>query len=215
MVAIAEALAGAYGPLPWARRHPPVDELVTTLLSHSTTDANQERAFRALRERYPDWDAVRRAPVEEVAATVRVAGLAGQKAPRIQRALDEIAEDPRGDDLEWLGDVPLAEAMAVLTSLDGVGPKTAACVMCFSFDAHVVPADTHVHRIALRTHVVPPRASAAAAQERLSRWVPAGTAYATHMRLIRHGRQVCLARRPRCGECVLLPLCPTGRALVT
>jgi endonuclease III len=212
VVAIAEALAHAYGPLPYARRHPPVDELVTTLLSHSTTDANQERAFRALRERYPGWDDVRRAPVAEVAETVRVAGLAGQKAPRIQRALDEIADDPRGDDLEWLGGVPLEEAMAFLTSLDGVGPKTAACVMCFSFDAHVVPADTHVHRIALRTHVVPPRATAAAAQERLSRWVPAGMAYATHMRLIRHGRQVCVARRPRCGECVLLPLCPTGRA---
>jgi endonuclease III len=211
VVAIAEALAGAYGPLPYARRHPPVDELVTTLLSHSTTDANQERAFRALRERYPGWDDVRRAPVAEVAETVRVAGLAAQKAPRIQRALDEIADDPRGDDLEWLGGVPLEEAMAFLTSLDGVGPKTAACVMCFSFDAHVVPADTHVHRIALRTHVVPPRATAAAAQERLSRWVPEGMAYATHMRLIRHGRQVCVARRPRCGECVLLPLCPTGR----
>jgi endonuclease III len=211
VVAIAEALAQAYGPLPYARRHPPVDELVTTLLSHSTTDANQERAFRALRERYPGWDDVRRAPVAEVAETVRVAGLAGQKAPRIQRALDEIADDPRGDDLEWLGGVPLEEAMAFLTSLDGVGPKTAACVMCFSFDAHVVPADTHVHRIALRTHVVPPRATAAAAQERLSRWVPEGMAYATHMRLIRHGRQVCVARRPRCGECVLLPLCPTGR----
>jgi endonuclease III len=211
VVAIAEALAQAYGPLPYARRHPPVDELVTTLLSHSTTDANQERAFRALRERYPGWDDVRRAPVAEVAETVRVAGLAPQKAPRIQRALDEIADDPRGDDLEWLGGVPLEEAMAFLTSLDGVGPKTAACVMCFSFDAHVVPADTHVHRIALRTHVVPPRATAAAAQERLSRWVPEGMAYATHMRLIRHGRQVCVARRPRCGECVLLPLCPTGR----
>jgi endonuclease III len=211
VVAIAEALAQAYGPLPYARRHPPVDELVTTLLSHSTTDANQERAFRALRERYPGWDDVRRAPVAEVAETVRVAGLAAQKAPRIQRALDEIADDPRGDDLEWLGGVPLEEAMAFLTSLDGVGPKTAACVMCFSFDAHVVPADTHVHRIALRTHVVPPRATAAAAQERLSRWVPEGMAYATHMRLIRHGRQVCVARRPRCGECVLLPLCPTGR----
>jgi endonuclease III len=211
VVAIAEALAGAYGPLPYARRHPPVDELVTTLLSHSTTDANQERAFRALRERYPGWDDVRRAPVAEVAETVRVAGLAAQKAPRIQRALDEIADDPRGDDLEWLGGVPLEEAMAFLTSLDGVGPKTAACVMCFSFDAHVVPADTHVHRIALRTHVVPPRATAAAAQERLSRWVPEGMAYATHMRLIRHGRQVCVARRPRCGECMLLPLCPTGR----
>lgn len=209
--AIVDRLAEAYGPLPYERRHPPVSELVTTLLSHSTTDLNQERAFGALRARFPTWDAVRAAPVEEVEDVVRVAGLANQKAPRIQRVLDQIAADPRGADLEWLGDVPLDDAMAYLTAMDGVGPKTAACVMCFSFDAHVVPADTHVHRIALRTRIVPPRASATAAQERLTRWVPVGQAFATHMRLIRHGRTVCLARAPRCGGCVLLDLCPTGR----
>lgn len=210
-LALVRALADAYGPLPWARRHDPVSELVTTLLSHSTTDANQERAFRALRERFPTWDAVRAAPVAEVEAAVRVAGLAGQKAPRVRAALDAIADDPRGADLEWLGDVPLDEAMAFLTALEGVGPKTAACVMCFSFGAHVVPADTHVHRIALRTRVVPPRATARAAQERLTRWTPPGEAFATHMRLIAHGRTVCVARGPRCGACVLLPLCPAGR----
>ncbi len=209
--AIVERLAGEYGPLPYARRHDPVSELVTTLLSHSTTDANQERAFRTLRARFPRWDDVRRAPVAEVEEAVRVAGLANQKAPRVQAALDAVADDPRGDDLEWLGGVPLGEAMAFLTSLDGVGPKTAACVMCFAFDAHVVPADTHVHRIALRTHVVPPRASATAAQERLSRWTPPGAAFATHMRLIAHGRTICTARAPRCGACALLDLCPTGR----
>jgi endonuclease III len=210
-LAIVRSLADAYGPLPWARRHDPVSELVTTLLSHSTTDANQERAFRALRERFPSWDAVRLAPVAEVEEAVRVAGLAGQKAPRVQAALDAIADDPRGADLEWLGDVPLEEAMAFLTALEGVGPKTAACVMCFSFGAHVVPADTHVHRIALRTRVVPPRATAAAAQERLTRWTPPGEAFATHMRLIAHGRTVCLARAPRCDACALLSLCPAGR----
>lgn len=214
VVEVTRRLDEAYGPLPFARRHPPVDELVTTLLSHSTTDANQERAFRALRRRYPHWDAVRRAPTAEVEETVRVAGLASQKAPRIQAVLERIAADPRGDDLEWLGDVPLEEAMAFLTSLPGVGPKTAGCVMCFSFDAPVVPADTHVHRIALRTHIVPPRASAAVAQERLSRWTPAGTAFATHMHLIRHGRAVCVARGPRCGGCALLEICPTGRRLL-
>lgn len=212
--AIVRRLAEAHGPLPYARRHDPVSELVTTLLSHSTTDANQERAFRTLRERFPTWDEVRRAPVGAVEDAVRVAGLAGQKAPRVQAALDAIAADPRGDDLEWLGDVPLDEAMAFLTALDGVGPKTAACVMCFAFDAHVVPADTHVHRIAVRTRIVPPRASAVAAQERLSRWTPAGEAFATHMRLIAHGRTVCLARAPRCGGCVLRDLCPTGRRAV-
>lgn len=189
-----------------------MSELVTTLLSHSTTDVNQERAFRSLRERFPTWDEVRRAPTAEVEDAVRVAGLANQKAPRIQEVLDRIADDPRGSDLEWLGTVPLDEAMAFLTSLTGVGPKTAACVMCFCFDAHVVPADTHVHRIALRTGIVPPRASAVAAQERLSRWTPPGMAFATHMRLIAHGRTVCIARAPRCGECVLRDVCRTGMA---
>ena len=110
--------------------------------------------------------------------------------------------------------MPLDEAMAFLTALDGVGPKTAACVMCFCFDAPIVPADTHVHRIALRTHVVRPKATAVAVQERLSAWVPPDQAFATHMRLIRHGRTVCLARAPRCGDCVLLEVCPTGRRLM-
>lgn len=185
---------------------------MTTLLSHSTTDANQERAFRSLRERFPTWDEVRRAPTAEVEEAVRVAGLANQKAPRIQEVLDRIADDPRGADLEWLGTVPLDEAMAFLTSLNGVGPKTAACVMCFCFDAHIVPADTHVHRIALRTGIVPARATAVAAQARLTRWTPPGSAFATHMRLIAHGRTVCVARGPRCGECVLLDVCRTGLA---
>jgi endonuclease III len=211
LLEIVRRLAEAYGPLPYARRHEPVSELVTTLLSHSTTDVNQERAFRALRARFPTWDDVRRAPVSEVEDAVRVAGLANQKAPRIQLVLDAIAEDPRGSDLEWLGDVPLDEAMAFLTSFPGVGPKTAACVMCFSFDAHVVPADTHVHRIALRTGIVPKGSTAVAAQERLTRWTPPGQAFATHMRLIAHGRTVCLARAPRCGGCPLLELCPEGR----
>lgn len=208
---IVRRLAAEYGPLPYARRHPPVSELVTTLLSHSTTDVNQERAFDELRARFPTWDEVRRAPVAEVEAAVRVAGLANQKAPRIQRALDRVADDGRGADLEWLGAIPLDEAMAFLTSMEGVGPKTAACVMCFSFDAHVVPADTHVHRIARRTGIIPARASATAAQDRLTRWTPVGQAFATHMRLIAHGRGVCLARAPRCGGCALAEVCRHGR----
>lgn len=208
---ILERLETNHGDIPFARRHDPVSELVTTLLSHSTTDLNQERAFRALRERFPSWDDVRRAPTAEVEAVVRVAGLANQKAPRIQRVLDQVADDPRGADLEWLGRVPLEEAMAFLTAMDGVGPKTAACVMCFSFDAPVVPADTHVHRIALRARIIPARASAIAAQDRLTRWTPPDRAYAMHHHLIRHGRTVCTARAPRCPACVLRDICPTGR----
>ena len=146
--------------------------------------------------RYPTWDDVRSAPTADVEETIRVAGLADQKAPRIQAVLDRIAEDPRGPDLEWLGALPLPEAMAYLTALPGVGPKTAACVMCFCFDAPVVPADTHVHRIALRTGIVPRGSSALRAQERLSAWTPPGQAYGMHMRLIAHGRGLCNARAP-------------------
>jgi endonuclease-3 len=212
---IARRLDDAQGHIAWRRHHDPVSELVTTLLSHNTTDANQLRAFEALRTRYPIWDDARRAPTAEVAETIRVAGLANRKAPRIQQVLDIIAADPRGSDLEWLGDVPLDEAMAFLTSLPGVGPKTAGCVMCFCFNAPVVPADTHVHRIALRTGIVPPRSSAALAQERLSRWIPPDLTYATHMHLVAHGRTICTARSPRCAECPLLDLCPEGRRRAT
>jgi endonuclease-3 len=208
---IARRLEAAQGHIEWRRHREPVGELVTTLLSHNTTDANQLRAFEALRVRYPTWDDVRRAPTAEVVATIRVAGLANRKGPRIQQVLDIVADDPRDSDLEWLGDVPLDEAMAFLTSLPGVGPKTAGCVMCFCFDAPVVPADTHVHRIALRTRIVPPRSSAARAQERLSRWIPPDLTYATHMHLVAHGRTICTARSPRCADCPLLDLCPEGR----
>ena len=212
--ALADALQETYRSLPWERRHPPVDELVTTLLSHSTTDASQFKAFDELRRRFPTWDAVREAPIEQVEEAVRVAGLANQKAPRVQNALDVAAEEPRGADLEWLGDVPLEEAMSFLTAIPGVGPKTAACVLCFSFDRPIIPADTHVHRIALRTHVVPPGSTAIQAQERLTRFVEPERHFQTHMHLIRHGRETCHARGPACVACPLLALCPEGKARI-
>jgi endonuclease III len=212
LLEVLRRLAEAYGPRPWARHHPPLDELVTTVLSQSTTDANQHRAFAALRDAFPTWDAARRAPVEEVERAIRPAGLAIQKAPRIQRILDRAAEEPRGADLEWLGEVPIPEAMGWLTALDGVGPKTAACVLCFSFGRPVVPVDTHVHRIVLRLGVVPRGTPPARAQERLTRWVPPEEAYAAHMRMVAHGRALCRAQVPRCPVCPLLDICPAGRS---
>lgn len=209
---VARRLDEAYGPRPWARHHPPVDELVTTVLSQSTTDANQHRAFAALRAAFPTWEGVRRAPTADVEAAIRVAGLGTQKAPRIQAILDIVAEEPRGADLEWLGGVPLEEAMGFLTSLPGVGPKTAACVLLFSFGRPVMPVDTHVHRIALRTRMVPPRTDPTGALGRLTRLVPPQAMYGTHMRLVAHGRALCRSRAPRCGRCPLLDLCPAGRA---
>ena len=208
---IVRILAEEYGPRPWRRHHDPVSELVTTVLSQSTTDANQHRAFASLRAAFPSWEAVAAAPAQEVVAAVRTAGMATQKGPRIQRILRAVAAEPRGGDLEWLGEVPLQEAMDWLTSLEGVGPKTAACVLCFSFDRHVLPVDTHVHRIALRLRLVPARTPPARAQERLTRLVAHEETYAAHMRMVAHGRVLCRSQGPRCGACPLLPLCPAGR----
>lgn len=208
---ISRRLAAEHGPRPWRRHHDPVSEIVTTILSQSTTDANQFRSFDALRRRYPRWADVIAAPTAEVADTIRAAGLADQKAPRIQAALAWAADHERGADLEWLGEVPVADAIEELVALSGIGHKTAACVLCFSFDRPVLPVDTHVHRIALRTHMVPPGTNPRRAQERLSRLTPEGGHYAFHMHLITHGRAVCRARRPRCDSCVLQELCPTGR----
>jgi endonuclease-3 len=185
--------------------------LVTTILSQSTTDANQFRAFDALRSRFPLWDEVVAAQTREVADAIRIAGLADQKAPRIQAVLAWAADHPRGADLEWLGEIPVADAISELVSLPGIGHKTAACVLCFSFDRPVLPVDTHVQRIALRTHMVPPGTSPRRTQENLSRRTPEGCHYAAHMQLIAHGRGVCRARQPRCDSCVLQELCPMGR----
>ena len=211
---IVDRLAEVHGDLPWGRRHDPVSELVTTILSHSTTDANQIAAFDELRRRFPTWDEVRDAPTDEVIDAVRVAGMSGQKGPRVQRALDIVAADGRGDDLEWLGEVPIDEAMEFLVAIPGVGPKTAACVLCFCFDAHVCPVDTHVHRIALRTRMVSRKTDAIATQTKLTRAIPEGQAYSAHMRMIAHGRTICTARSPKCERCPVLELCPFGRARV-
>jgi endonuclease-3 len=193
------------------RRLPPLDELVLTILSQNTSDLNSERAYARMRERFPTWRSVRDAPEADLVDALRPGGLAAQKAPRIQavlRALD-------GLDLEWLATVPPAEAMGWLVALPGVGPKTASCVLLFSLGVPVMPVDTHIHRIAGRVGLIPARTGADAAHAILTEMTPPAQMLEAHLLLITHGRTTCTARRPRCGECVLLDLCDYGRAVRT
>ncbi len=205
---IARRLTRAYGTAPEPRRLPPLDELVLTILSQNTNDTNRDRAYADLRKRLPTWDEVADAPVGAIAHAIKRGGLAPTKAPRIKKVLRSIRAggsplDARA--LRGLGDTELWER---LVALPGVGPKTAACVLLFSLDRPFFPVDTHVHRVAARLGLVPPRANAAVAQALLQRAVPAELTYELHMQLIRHGRHVCAARRPLCSECVLRDLCP-------
>jgi endonuclease III len=206
---IVDRLASEYG-RPVLRPHEaPVDELVLTVLSQNTNDRNRDVAYGRLRERFPSWEAVREAPVEEIEDAIRPGGLAPTKSGRIVQILDAIGDD----DLLHLADDPLDEARAELCALPGVGRKTAACVLLFSFGRPDVPVDTHVYRVGGRLGLWPERAPLERAHDELLRLCgdDGQFAYETHVLLIRHGRRTCSARSPLCGECPLRRMCPEGR----
>lgn len=211
MSEIIDRLEAEYGKAVLRTRRPALDELVLTILSQNTSDRNSDLAYARMRERFPTWEDVRDAPEAELVDALRPGGLAVQKAPRIQAVLRDLEEL----DLEWLGGLPVDEAMRWLVALPGVGPKTASCVLLFSLDVPVMPVDTHIHRIALRVGLVPAGTTADAAHALLTEMTPPGRMLEAHLLLIRHGRMTCTARRPRCEECVLLDLCDYGRALRT
>jgi endonuclease III len=201
-------LARAYGDPPPPRHLPPIEELVLTVLSQHTSDTNRDRAYADLSKRLPTWDEVADAPLPVLARAIRRGGLGPTKAVRIRAMLRATRESGVAlDDRAFTGR-PDQELWNTLVALPGVGPKTAACVLLFSLDRPYFPVDTHVHRVAKRLGLVAPRADAVATQAAFQASVPERDMYALHMDLIRHGRAVCVAQRPRCSECVLRDLCP-------
>jgi endonuclease III len=193
-------------------RYAPVDELVFTVLSQNTADVNTERTFASLKARFPEWTAVRDAPVEEVEEAIALGGLAHTKAPRIQGILEAIGARTGEPDLAVLDGLSDDEARAYLTSLPGVGPKTAACVLLFALKRPVMPVDTHVHRVSRRLGVIGPKVTAEQAHPLLTELAgpEPERIYAAHVDLVRHGRRVCHARRPACRECPLAGICPSA-----
>ena len=208
---ICRRLRAIYGPVEPPPQLPVLDELIAVILSQNTSDANSDAAFESLRRRFPDWDAVRQAAPARIARAIRRGGLSRQKAPRIKAILQRI-HDERGElSLEFLHDWPAEKAIEYLRSFPGVGPKSAACVLLFACRKPVLPVDTHVHRVSLRLGLIDPHVDAAKAHEELARLVPPRRVLDFHIQLIRHGRAICVARSPKCGECTLLELCPEGR----
>ncbi|MEA2514087.1 MAG: endonuclease [Thermomicrobiales bacterium] len=206
---IARRLDEHYGPRRWRSHGDPVDELVGTILSQHTSDTNTERAFASLRGRFPTWQQVVDAPTGAVADAIRSGGLANLKAPRIQAALAAVRERFGELDLSRLADMTVADARAELVSLKGVGPKTASCVLLFSFGLPAMPVDTHVHRVSRRLGLIRATESAEAAHELLECDLGENRdeVYAFHLNMIAHGRNVCLSRQPRCERCVLTECC--------
>lgn len=208
-------LRSEYGPRTWKSSGDPVGELVATILSQNTSDLNSMRAFASLRNAFPTWDDVIEAPVSLVAEAIRSGGLANIKAPRIQNVLSNLFAEFPDRSLSELTLLNVSEARDRLTSLPGVGPKTASCVLLFSLGMAAMPVDTHVHRVARRTGMISPKTSADDAHAILERQLN-GTrdaAYAFHLNCITHGRQVCTARAPACDRCVIRDLCQYAASL--
>jgi endonuclease-3 len=229
---VLDGLASVYGREAWQRRLDPTSELILTILTQNSADINAEVAFEALRRAYPsnlppethnpgsgwggfglstapppDWAAVEFAPIEELTNVIRPGGLANQKAPRLQATLRRIREE-RGDySLEFLAAMPALEARAWLTSINGIGKKTASIVLLFCFGMPLFPIDRHVERVARRVGLIPPKATIDDAHELFLGLLKPDQMYEAHVNLIQHGRKVCHAQRPEHERCPLLERC--------
>jgi len=185
----------------------PVSELVCTVISQNTNDNLRDQAYSTLRQRFPTWEEVRDAPLPQVIDAIKIAGLGQTKAPHIQHALRHITVERGKLELDFLREMSVEEAKAWLTAMNGVGPKTAAIILLFSLGMPAFPVDTHVHRVSRRLGLIPLKTSREKAHELLEELLPPETYYAFHLNLIRHGREVCGARKPRCELCTLRDVC--------
>ena len=215
---IHERLCAAYGcPIAYFQDLDPLSELVSSLLSHRTRNRDSGRAFKALRERYSDWAAVRDAPTAEVEATIAGVTWPEQKAPRIQAVLRAVEARHGSLKLDFLAEMPVAEARAWLEAIPGVGPKTSAAVLSFSvLRRPALPVDSHHHRVAQRTGLIPASMDVGPSHAALAALLPedwdAQQVYDHHEVLMLHGQRCCFPRGPDCGRCVLVELCPEGQA---
>jgi len=204
---IGRLLEEEYGRPAPRRKLRPLDELILTILSQHTSDANSDRAFESLKARFSSWEEVRDADPDAIADAIRAGGLARVKAPRIKQLLSRLSAERGSLDLDFLSQHPLEEAREYLLGLDGVGPKTAACVLLFSLDLPAFPVDTHIHRVSRRLGLIDLTTSAEEAHGVLESLVPPEEVFTFHVNLITHGRRVCKAQRPRCDDCVLAQRC--------
>ncbi len=217
-LAIHERLCAVYGcPIPYFHSFDPLSELISSLLSHRTRNADSGRAFKALRAHYADWAALKNAPTEEVEETIQGVTWPEQKAPRLQAVLRAIEERHGSLSLDFLKEMPVEEARAWLESIPGIGPKTSAAVLSFStLRKAALPVDSHHHRVAVRTGLIARSVAVGPSHAVLFALLPpewdAQSVYDNHEVMMLHGQRCCFFSNPACGRCAILDLCPTGQA---
>lgn len=198
-----------FGEVPLVPRREPMHELISTMLSHRTTQKNEDLAFHAMWNRYGSWEAIREANFEELATILDQVQFPGAKAENIKKVLTRIYQERGEYSIDFLKDLPPEEGLAWLMSLPGVGIKTASLVLLFCFGLPVMPVDTHVHRVSGRVGLIPEKASAEAAHHLLATLLPEDpyTLFNFHIGLLKHGQQICKWSNPRCRQCPLPSIC--------
>ncbi len=201
-------LSKAYG-IPKRRQYNPIETLVETILSQNTNDINSGRAYASLVRAFPNWESVSNAPIPKIEKAIKSSGLYVEKARRIKRALEKIKRDNGGRiSLGFLKPLSLDQAREYLLSFDGIGPKTAAVILCFSLNKPAFPVDTHIFRVSKRLGLIPEKTTVEKAHAILEKKIPPERAYPIHLLLIHHGRKVCHSRKPECPTCILRKSCP-------
>ena len=212
---IFQALKQTYGHPRWHTPRPTMDEIISTILSQNTNDQNRDAAYQNLRRTFPTWEEVRDAPAENVISAIRSAGLANQKAPRIQIILRQISVERGNLNLDFLTKMPCGEVRVWLMRFKGIGPKTAAIVMQFSLGCPAFPVDTHIYRVTGRLGLRPAKMNTEQAHSHLEQLFTPRQYEACHLNLIRLGREICLARNPRCPDCPVNSWCDYFQGLAS
>jgi len=200
-----------YGTPKWELRYDPTFELIYTILSQHTSDINSERAFKSLVRKFKTVEAISNAEESEIEIAIRMGGLSKIKAPRIKRVLNQIYAELKSFDLWFLKEMPMNEAKDWLKNLPGIGPKTAAIILCFSLGMPAMPVDTHIFRVSKRLGLIGKKVNADAAHDILEPMVNPHDVFAFHMQLIQHGRTICKAIKPKCESCVISERCPSSK----
>ena len=209
---VVERLFSFYGVPAWRNPLPPLDELVSTILSQNTNDRNRDLAFHQLKAQFPTWEEVRDAPITEVIEAIRGAGLANQKGPRIQQVLQQITLERGELNIDFLRDLPLEEARNWLLHFKGVGRKTSAIVLQFSLGRPAFPVDTHIYRVSGRLGMRAAKLNLEQTHDFLEMAISPADYYTAHLNLIRLGRDICHARNPECPHCPLADICDDFQA---
>jgi endonuclease III len=208
-LAVYERLLKTYGEHPLVPRREPMHELISTILSHRTTQKNEDIAYNNMWKRFGSWDAIRSAPLDALTEAIEPSNFPEVKAPYIKGVLDRIYTARGEYSIDFLRDLSAEEGLDWLMSLPGVGIKTASLVLLFCFSKPIMPVDTHVHRVSQRLGLIGPKVTPNAAHTVLLGLLPhePHILFNFHIDMLRHGQKVCIWGTPRCDKCPLTDLC--------